>query len=119
VQHTTRAFHDALVASEAGRFVLVSAKQAQSPSNTNASYAAAKAAAEAWTLALADGLTGTRATANIIVVDAILTPAMREESPGEEFAAFTPAEHIADGIEFLCSDAAAEMNGQRLPLTMG
>jgi NAD(P)-dependent dehydrogenase (short-subunit alcohol dehydrogenase family) len=119
VQHTTRAFHDALVASEAGRFVLVSAKQAQSPSNTNASYAAAKAAAEAWTLALADGLTGTRATANIIVVDAILTPAMREESPGEEFAAFTPAEHIAEGIEFLCSDAAAEMNGQRLPLTMG
>jgi NAD(P)-dependent dehydrogenase (short-subunit alcohol dehydrogenase family) len=119
VQHTTRAFHDALVASEAGRFVLVSAKQAQAPSNTNASYAAAKAAAEAWTLALADGLTGTRATANIIVVDAILTPAMREESPGEKFPAFTPAEHIAEGVEFLCSDAAGEMNGQRLPLTMG
>src|SRR4051794_38165862 len=32
VQHTTRAFHDALVASEHGRFVLVSAKQAQQPS---------------------------------------------------------------------------------------
>ena len=55
VQHTTRAFHDALVASPAGRFALVSAKQAQAPSNGNAAYAAAKAAAEAWTLALADG----------------------------------------------------------------
>ena len=117
VQHTTRAFHDALAASPAGRFVLVSAKQAQAPSNENASYAAAKAAAEAWTLALADGFSGSSATANIIVVDAILTPRMREESPGEEFPTFTPAEHIAEAIAFLCSDAAAQMNGQRLPLT--
>jgi NAD(P)-dependent dehydrogenase (short-subunit alcohol dehydrogenase family) len=118
VQHTTRAFHDALLAGEGGRFVLVSAKQAQAPSNTNAAYAAAKAAAEAWTLALADGFEGTAATANIIVVDAILTPRMREESPNEEFPTFTPAEHIADAIAFLCSDAAEKMNGQRLPLTM-
>jgi NAD(P)-dependent dehydrogenase (short-subunit alcohol dehydrogenase family) len=118
VQHTTRAFHDALLASEHGRFVLVSAKQAQSPSNTNAAYAAAKAAAEAWTLALADGFAAGTATANIIVVDAILTPKMREESPGETFPTFTPAEHIAEAIAFLCSDAAAKMNGQRFPLTM-
>lgn len=119
VQHTTRAFHDQLVASEHGRFVLVSAKQAQSPSNANAAYAAAKAAAEAWTLALADGFAGSRATANIVVVDAILTPQMREENPGKEFPTFTPAEHIAAAIAFLCSDAAEKMNGQRLPLTMG
>jgi NAD(P)-dependent dehydrogenase (short-subunit alcohol dehydrogenase family) len=119
VQHTSRAFHDALVASGNGRFVLVSAKQAQAPSNTNAAYAAAKAAAEAWTLAFADGFSRLGgATANIVVVDAILTPRMREESPSEEFPTFTPAEHIAAAIEFLCSDEAAEMNGQRLPLTM-
>jgi NAD(P)-dependent dehydrogenase (short-subunit alcohol dehydrogenase family) len=118
VQHTTRAFHDALVDSGRGRFVLVSAKQAQAPSNANAAYAAAKAAAEAWTLALADGFSGSGATANVIVVDAILTPRMRDENPGIEFPTFTPAEHVAAGIEFLCSDAAAEMNGQRLPLTM-
>jgi NAD(P)-dependent dehydrogenase (short-subunit alcohol dehydrogenase family) len=111
VQHTTRA------SSDHGRFVLVSAKQAQAPSNENAAYAAAKAAAEAWTLAFADGFAGSSATANIVVVDAILTPAMREENPGKEFPTFTPAEHIADAIAFLCSDAAAEMNGQRLPLT--
>jgi NAD(P)-dependent dehydrogenase (short-subunit alcohol dehydrogenase family) len=119
VQHTTRAFHEQLAASEHGRFVLVSAKQAQAPTNTNAAYAAAKAAAEAWTLAFADGFEPGGATANIIVVDAILTPRMREESPGEEFPTFTPAEHIAAAVAFLCSDAAAKMNGQRLPLTMG
>ncbi len=116
VQHTTRAFHDALLAGEHGRFVLVSAKQAQAPSNSNAAYAAAKAAAEAWTLALADGFEGTSATANILVVDAILTPRMREESPKEPFPTFTPAEHLAEAIAFLCSDAAEKMNGQRLPL---
>jgi NAD(P)-dependent dehydrogenase (short-subunit alcohol dehydrogenase family) len=118
VQHTTRAFHDQLAASAHGRFVLVSAKQAQSPTNANAAYAAAKAAAEAWTLALADGFEPGGATANIIVVDALLTPRMREENPGEEFPTFTPVEQVAEAIAFLCSDAGEKMNGQRLPLTM-
>lgn len=119
VQHTTRAFHDQLAASPHGRFVLVSSKQAQAPTATNAAYAAAKAAAEAWTLALADGFEGNDATANIVVVDAILTPRMREENPGEDFPTFTPAEDLAAAIAFICSDAAKKMNGQRLPLTMG
>jgi NAD(P)-dependent dehydrogenase (short-subunit alcohol dehydrogenase family) len=118
VQHTTRAFHDQLAASEHGRFVLVSAKQAQAPTNTNAAYAAAKAAAEAWTLAFADGFEPGGATANIVVIDALLTPRMREESPGEDFPTFTPAEHVAEAIAFLCSDAGEKMSGQRFPLTM-
>ena len=118
VQHTTRAFHAALLASEQGRFVLVSSKQAQEPTDSNAAYASAKAAAEAWTLALADGFEGTSATANVIVVDAILTPRMREESPDEDFPTFTPAEDIAAACAFLCSDRAKKMNGQRFPLTM-
>jgi NAD(P)-dependent dehydrogenase (short-subunit alcohol dehydrogenase family) len=119
VQHTTRAFHGQLAASEHGRFVLVSARQAQAPTNANAAYAAAKAAAEAWTLAFADGFEPGGATANIVVVEAILTPRMREENPGKAFPTFTPAENVAAGIAYLCSDAAAQMNGQRLRLTMG
>jgi len=118
VQHTTRAFHDQIAASAHGRFVLVSAKQAQAPSNTNAAYAAAKAAAEAWTLAFADGFEPGGATANIVVIEALLTPRMREENPGEEFPSFTPAEQLAEAIAFICSDAGEKMNGQRLPLTM-
>jgi NAD(P)-dependent dehydrogenase (short-subunit alcohol dehydrogenase family) len=116
VQHTTRAFWDALAASPHGRFVLVSSSQAQNPSGTNASYAAAKAAAEAWTLALADSFEDTAATANIVVVNAILTPRMREESPEKEFRTFTTAEHLATAIHFVLSDAAAKMNGKRLAL---
>jgi NAD(P)-dependent dehydrogenase (short-subunit alcohol dehydrogenase family) len=118
VQHTTRSFHDALLAGGHGRFVLVSSKQAQAPSNSNAAYASAKAAAEAWTLAYAEGFEGSSATANIIVVDAILTRRMREESPEQDFPTFTPAEDLAGAIAFLCSDHAKKMNGQRFPLTM-
>lgn len=116
LQHTTRAFHSALAASDHGRFVLVSSAAAQMPEDTNAAYASAKAAAEAWTLALADSFAGTRATSNIIVVNAIETPAMREESPETDRPTFTPAEDLADAIAFLCSDSASRMNGQRLSL---
>jgi NAD(P)-dependent dehydrogenase (short-subunit alcohol dehydrogenase family) len=116
LQLTTRAFHPALSTSDHGRFVLVSAAAAQNPENTNAAYASAKAAAEAWTLALADSFDGTNATSNIIVVNAIETPQIRESSPGVDRPTFTPAEDLADAIAFLCSDSAARMNGQRLSL---
>lgn len=116
LQHATRAFHDALADSGRGRFALVSSAQAQDPEGANAAYAAAKGAAESWTLALADSLAGTGATANIVVVNAILTPAMRAAHPRKENPGFTPAEAIAEALAFLCSDAAARMNGQRLSL---
>jgi NAD(P)-dependent dehydrogenase (short-subunit alcohol dehydrogenase family) len=115
-QHVTRSFARHLMASGRGRFVIVSSGQAQAPTHTNAAYAAAKAAAESWTLALADRFRGTGATANVVVVGAIVTPEMRAESPAKDFSTFTPAEEIAEAIAYLCSDAAASMNGQRLTL---
>jgi NAD(P)-dependent dehydrogenase (short-subunit alcohol dehydrogenase family) len=116
VQLASRAFHSALSGSEHGRFVLVSSAAAQNPEATNAAYAQTKASAEAWTISLADSFSETKATANIIVVNAIITPAMREEDPDKEFPTFTSAEDIAEAVAFVCSDAAAKMNGQRLSL---
>jgi NAD(P)-dependent dehydrogenase (short-subunit alcohol dehydrogenase family) len=116
VQHATRAFFAPLSQSAHGRFVLVSSSQAQAPDGTNASYAATKAAAEAWTLALADSFAATAATANIVVVNAILTPQMRESNPDKKYPTFTPVEHIAEAIAFLCSDEGGRMNGKRLAL---
>jgi len=115
-QHTTQAFAPHLLASGRGRVMIVSTGLAQAPTHTNASYAAAKAAAETWTLALADRFRGTGATANIIVVGSIVTRAMRQESPDKDFSTFTPAEEIAEAIAYLCSDDAASMNGQRVTL---
>jgi NAD(P)-dependent dehydrogenase (short-subunit alcohol dehydrogenase family) len=116
LQNVTQAFVPHLLASGRGRFAIVGAGQAQSPTSTNAAYAAAKAAAEAWTLALADRFRGTGATANVVVVGSIVSPEMRAESPDKDFSTFTPAESIAEALAFLCSDAAAPMNGQRLTL---
>jgi NAD(P)-dependent dehydrogenase (short-subunit alcohol dehydrogenase family) len=110
-----RAFIEPLKAS-AGRFVMVSSPQAQKPSHVNAAYAAGKAASEALVLAMADELRGTGATANIIPVNAILTPAMLAEKPDGNYSKFTRAEDIAAAMVFLCSDAASAMNGQRINL---
>jgi NAD(P)-dependent dehydrogenase (short-subunit alcohol dehydrogenase family) len=102
VQHTTRAFAPALkAAGEQGRFVIVSSEQAQRPSKTNAAYAAAKAAAETWTLAYADELAETGGSANIVVVKQITD---------------RNAARIADTIALLLSDTGASMNGRRVCL---
>jgi len=119
VLHATQAFAPRLLDSGHGRVVIISTGLAQAPTHKNAVYAAGKAAAETWTLALADRFRGSGATANIVVVGAIVTQAMREESPDKDFSTFTPAEDIADAITYLCSDAAATMNGQRLTLRGG
>jgi len=116
LMHTTQAFLPHLLESARGRVVVISAGQAQSPTHTNAVYAAAKGASETWTLAVADRCRGTGCTANIIVVGSIVTPEMRREDPEKDFSKGTPAEEIAEAIAYLCSDAAASMNGQRLTL---
>lgn len=115
-QHTSRAFRRALVDSGRGRFALISAKAASQPTATNASYAAAKAAAEAWTLALADSFADEPATANLVVINALVTPEMRAASPEKAYKTFTDAHDIAAALAYLCSDAAAKVNGRRLRL---
>ena len=115
VQTATRAFLPHL-AQTGGRFVIVSAAQAQKPTATNAAYATAKAGAEAWTLAFADELAQHGGTANIVVVNAIVTPQMREQNPDKEYKTFTDAADIAETIAFLLGPAAAKMNGQRISL---
>ena len=115
VQIATRAFLPALL-ERGGRFVIVSSPQADRPSSTNAAYGSAKAAAEAWTLALADELGERGGTANIVRVNAIVTPQMRIDNPDKEFKTFTDADEIAQTIAFLLSDSGRKMNGQRLSL---
>jgi NAD(P)-dependent dehydrogenase (short-subunit alcohol dehydrogenase family) len=117
--HVARAFAEPLQASDQGRFAIISAKEAQAPTSKNAAYATAKAASEAVVLALANGFKGSTATANVVVVPAILTPAMRAKNPDKDWGAFVPAEQIADALVYLSSPAGAKMNGQRIRLYSG
>lgn len=114
-QHTSRAFHDAIKASPRGRLVLISTVQTTAPSATNASYAAAKAAAEAWALAVADSFKGSGAAAVILQIKALLTAAMLEAKPDASFTGYTPVKELADTIHDLWLRPAADLNGQRLP----
>lgn len=116
-QHASRAFRSRLAeAGPRGRFLLVSSLQAQRPGGKNAAYGAAKAAAESWTLALADDLKGTGATANVVVINALVTPEQRAAAPEKPFATFQRVEDVAATLAFLCTDAARSMSGQRVVL---
>jgi NAD(P)-dependent dehydrogenase (short-subunit alcohol dehydrogenase family) len=117
VVHVTRAFAPILkAAGDHGRFALVSSSVVGKPTAGNAAYAATKAAAEAWTLTLAAELAETGGTANVAVVNAIVTPQMRADNPDKAYKTFTDTGEIADALVYLCSDAARKMNGQRLSL---
>ncbi|MFJ7946013.1 SDR family NAD(P)-dependent oxidoreductase [Streptomyces sp. NPDC096354] len=123
VQHTSLAFHDGLLRSDRGRFLLISAAGASHPTAGNAAYAASKAAAEAWTLALADafrkagGDEGPKAAAAILIVKALVHDAMRAERPNAKFAGFTDVKELADAIAGVWEQPAPEVNGKRLWLT--
>ncbi|MEU9286062.1 SDR family oxidoreductase [Streptomyces sp. NPDC048275] len=123
VQHTTLAFHEALQRSDRGRYILISAAGASKPTAGNAAYAAAKAAAEAWTLSMADffrkagGEQGPTSAAAILVVKALVHDAMRAERPNAKFAGFTDVKNLAEEIVGVWAKSAAEVNGNRLWLT--
>ncbi|GGT93548.1 SDR family NAD(P)-dependent oxidoreductase [Streptomyces lateritius] len=123
VQSTSLAFHEPLMRSDRGRYVLISAAGASKPTAGNAAYAAAKAAAEAWTLAMGDdfrklgGEDGPKAAAAILVIKALVHDAMRAERPNAKFAGFTDVKDLADAIAGVWDRPAQEVNGQRLWLT--
>ncbi len=116
LQHTTRAFHDPLLEA-GGRLAIVSSPQAQAPTATNAAYATAKAAAEAWTLAVADSWRDTAAAAVIIQVKALLTDAMRQSRPEARFPGYTHVDDLADRLVSLWDQPADVLNGARICLT--
>lgn len=123
VQHTSLAFHDGLLRSDRGRYVLISQSGAHKPVANNAAYNAGKAAAEAWTLAMADsfrkagGEDGPAAAAAILVIKALVHDAMRAERPNAKFAGFTDVKELAEAIAGVWERPASDVNGQRLWLT--
>jgi 3-oxoacyl-[acyl-carrier protein] reductase len=67
LRHISRVFYDDLVASEAGRLAIVSSTSLEHPTAGNANYAALKAAAEAWTLAVGQGFSKAESPAAAVI----------------------------------------------------
>ncbi|WP_026414615.1 SDR family NAD(P)-dependent oxidoreductase [Actinomadura oligospora] len=108
LQHTTLAFHDALRDAPAGRFAMVSQPAARRPDARSATYGAAKAAAETWTLAMAASFASAEGgAATILVVKALVS----EAKPG-----LTTVDDLAATVSGLWNRPVSELNGSRLEL---
>lgn len=105
LQHTTLGLEFA----DGARVAIVSQTGVRRPSQGGAAYAAAKAAAETWTLALADSFEGTDSAAVVLLVKALAT--------GEERPGWTSVDDLAATIAGLWERPASELNGKRLDLT--
>ncbi|MFC7849394.1 SDR family NAD(P)-dependent oxidoreductase [Arthrobacter sp. NPDC057388] len=129
LRNTSRAFYDDLAASPAGRLAIVSAQSASSPTADGAAYAAVKSAAEAWTLAVANGFrqlqggnetpSAQQSAALVFVVKALVDDRMRAAQPERKFPGFTDVSVLADAVERIFHLEAGQINGQRLSLTAG
>lgn len=103
LRNTTRVFHEDLVASPSGRLATVSSTTVDAPTAGAANYAAAKAAADAWVRAVAQGFRkdAPDAAATVFVVGSLA---------GLE-------DRLADEVVRLWAASPADVNGARIPLS--
>jgi 3-oxoacyl-[acyl-carrier protein] reductase len=123
LRNVSRVFFDDIAASPRGRFAIVSSTALASPAAGAANYVAAKAAAEAWTMAVADGFrragsntAGGHAAAVILVVKALVDDELRRSHPERSFPGATDVADLATAVVDLFDTPAAELNGTRLKL---
>ncbi|MEW9870629.1 SDR family oxidoreductase [Arthrobacter sp. HS15c] len=127
LRNVSRVFYDDLAASGTGRFAMVSSTAVDRPTAATASYVAAKAAAETWTMALAEGFSHTAAgtegssaapgsAAVVLVVKALVDADLRRAHPERKFPGATDVEDLAAAVVGLFSRPASELNGRRLLL---
>ncbi|WP_309105521.1 SDR family oxidoreductase [Arthrobacter sp.] len=123
LRNVSRVFYNDLSASDTGRFAMVSSTAVTSPTAATANYVAAKAAAEVWTMAMAQGFEtdkdeneGLRSAAVVFVVKAFVDDAMREKAPERKFPGFTDVRDLGAAAVDLFQTNAHELNGQKLLL---
>jgi 3-oxoacyl-[acyl-carrier protein] reductase len=127
LRNVSRVFYEDIAASRHGRFAMVSSTAVDKPAAATASYVAAKAAAETWTLAMADGFrraaadtpgpgSGEGAAAVVLVVKALVDDAMRRNHPERSFPGATDVEDLARAVVGLFESPADKLNGTRLVL---
>jgi NAD(P)-dependent dehydrogenase (short-subunit alcohol dehydrogenase family) len=99
-----------------GRIVHVSSKTAVAPRAKQAAYAVAKMGLITLTEVIATEVKRDGVTANVILPSIIDTPANRKAMPKADHGKWVKPAHIAATMRFLCSDAAASINGSRIPI---
>ncbi|UKA68308.1 SDR family oxidoreductase [Arthrobacter sp. FW306-05-C] len=122
LRNVSRVFFEDIAASASGRVAIVSSTALDKPTAAVASYVAAKAAAEAWTMAVADGFRraseagGGNAAATILVVKALVDDELRRAHPERKFPGATDVADLAAAVVRLFDTPSTELNGARLRL---
>jgi NAD(P)-dependent dehydrogenase (short-subunit alcohol dehydrogenase family) len=111
-----KAFVPLLVKNGWGRVVMVSSQLASHPVPERGPYAIAKSAQEALVLSLAQELSGSGVTANLLVVKTIDARREKLSAPSARNATWTTPEEIAASILYLLSEEAGTVSGARLVL---
>jgi NAD(P)-dependent dehydrogenase (short-subunit alcohol dehydrogenase family) len=99
-----------------GRVFAISQPLATEPGPRGGGYLMAKAAQEVMLRSLARDLAGSGVTANLLIVKTIDKDHERDREPTAKNAQWTTPEEIAAAMVMLCEDAAATINGARIPL---
>ena len=101
LRNTTRAFVDAIAASPAGRFAIVSQTGVAQPTAGNANYLAAKAAAETWLLAVGHALKDSPGQVHVERVMALYSDRDVEQSPDKDFSRQTHVSELGQRLASL------------------
>lgn len=99
-----------------GRIVHVSSMTALQPRANQVGYTVSKRGVIALTEALAVEIKGTGVTANAILLSTIDTAANRANMPKANPDKWVSPADVAMVMRFLCSDAAASINGAQIPM---
>jgi len=105
-----------MLKSKRGRIVAIGSRAAVEPSPKFAAYAVSKAALVALITNLAAEVKDSGITANAVLPSTIDTPANRAAMPHADFSKWVAPESIAKLLVWLCSDAAADINGAIIPI---
>jgi NAD(P)-dependent dehydrogenase (short-subunit alcohol dehydrogenase family) len=111
-----RASLPSMIAAKRGRIVAVGSRAAVEASPGVSAYAVSKAALVALVRNAAAEVKDSGITVNAVLPSTIDTPANRKAMAAADFSRWVSAESIAQLIVWLCSDAAANVNGAAIPI---
>jgi len=111
-----RASLPSMIAAKRGRIVAVGSRAAVNASPGISAYAVSKAALVALVKNAAAEVTDSGITVNAVLPSTIDTPANRKAMATADFSKWVAPESIAQLIVWVCSDAAANVNGAAIPI---
>ena len=105
-----------LRAAEWGRIVMMGSRAALEPPSGQAMYNVAKAGVVALARSIAEEVSDSNVTANVLLPSLIDTPAFREVVPFANYVDWPTPDQIAAVIEFLVSRRSSVINGAMIPV---